>query len=250
MSCRVSVQSSPPRVHLGEGPASQVLVLDPRLQVEPSQAEGVVGLVDEAKEVGVAPQAPAVAVARVLLVLPVSLPLQLVHHPEPGDALEGELGVGRVHPGVLGGQDVPHQGLDGERQDMGGGLPAVVGDRVTGQLEHVEEAQTAEARLLPIDGEEDVVRLVRCVGGRRLLVGAAQGEPRPRGQVVAAEGVVALPVRLVGIVGQVVVLESGRSSRCCSDRCRRGTPDDRRDSGGRVRRSRGWCCSRRRCRSG
>ena len=91
---------------------------------------------------------------------------------------------------------------------MGGGLAAVVGDRVTGQLEHVEEAETAEARLLPVDGEEGVVRLVRRVGGGRILVGAAQGQPRPRGQVVAGKGVVAPPVGLVRIVGQVVVLEA------------------------------------------
>ena len=89
-----------------------------------------------------------------------------------------------------------------------GPLAQVVGDVVPGEAEVFEEPDLAEAGVVLLQGEEQVVRGVAAVAGDAALVRAAEGEPDLGDHVDAAVDVVSAQVAPVGEVGFVVVLEA------------------------------------------
>ena len=185
----------------------QKLALAPRLQVKAAKAVAVIHLVDQPQETRGAFQRTTNAVARVLGVLLEMLPLELVDHVQSLNALIIELRVRGIDPSVLRRQDVAHHRLD-RRADKGGRLAAGVGNGVLGLLEHVENPQVPQARVVPIQREHRVIGLIERIGCLRLLVRAAEGQPHIRREVNAAENIVSPPVWLVRIIGQIVVFKA------------------------------------------
>ena len=185
----------------------QKLALAPRLQVKAAKAVHVVHLVDQPQETRGAFQRAANAVAWVLGVLLEMLPLEFIDHVQPLDALIIELRVRGVDPSILRRQDVAHHRLD-RRADKGCRLAPGVGNSVLGLLEHVEDPQVPQVRVVPIQREHRVIGLVERVGHLGLLVRAPNSQPHIRREVDAAEEIVSLSVWLVRVIGQIVVFEA------------------------------------------
>ena len=94
-------------------------------------------------------------------------------------------------------------------------LTADIGDIVGDLFQRIEKPQATPSRVVAVVHENAVGHVVAAIGGYLILPQSPHRQPGIRRQVLADVDVVAPVVPAVGIVGQVVVFQTGRSSCCC-----------------------------------
>ena len=204
----------------GVGHLVEDLVLETRTHRQLSHRQDVLRLVDQPDETGV------VAGRLPVPLLPVDLLFQFVADVQVRQQLHVVPEPGCVDPGVCRLQRVRHRHLGSPEERRK--VDPRVGNVVPHLLDTLVEADPAGAGKPLVDGDHRVADRAAAVGGERFLPGVTEQDPRFPGEVVAAVEIVPPADRAcTGSPGRRRP-RSGRSSRCCSGRCRTGTPDGRR----------------------